>query len=192
MKTFIHCLITIIVSWSYVGAQVNTGTAELSVPVASPVACESSFSLHFDCILQVLHKGHLRARELSSHIKELTRPCTLYNRFTLHSDSGDEEGWYCQLDPADGVAYVTVPDLDLTNATSGETTLFAPGIAVIGGGFVFPDHSEIVFGKATDCPIMTCMLVTTKCVAVTARATLEVPTTKGKRATHFEYWVCTL
>jgi hypothetical protein len=56
------------------------------------------------------------------------------------------EDWDCLLDPSDGGAFVAVTGLDLSNATSGETTLYAPGMAVLDEKIVFSDASQAVFG----------------------------------------------
>ena len=65
-------------------------------------------------------------------------------------NGGPEESWDCLLDPSDGDVFVTTPsELDLSDAVSGETTLFAPGLAVIQEEAVIQDASQAVFGEAT-------------------------------------------
>jgi len=57
--------------------------------------------------------------------------------------------WECQLDPNDGDAFVKVPDdLDLSDVVSGDTTVFAPGMAVVDGQLVLLSPSEAVFGRS--------------------------------------------
>ena len=69
----------------------------------------------------------------------------------LHTiDGSTEESWGCLLDPSDGNIFVAVPpELDLSVAVSGETTLFAPGLAVIHEAAVIQDPSQAVFGETT-------------------------------------------
>lgn len=76
----------------------------------------------------------------------MKKPCTLFQRIMDFEDGRKETGWDCLLDPEDGDVFVEVTDLDLANATSGETTLFAPGLTIAQEKANIPDKSQAVFG----------------------------------------------
>jgi hypothetical protein len=88
----------------------------------------------------------IRGRELKNDDEEMTMPCTLYKRIMMYHGGREEEDWDCLLDSADGTAFVSLPNLNITNATSGETTLYAPGTAIVDDAAVMDDPSEAVYG----------------------------------------------
>ena len=96
----------------------------------------------------MLRRRHMAA---ATEDNQLTKPCTLYKKIMHTKNGSPEESWDCLLDPSDGVIFVAVPpELDLSDAISGETTLFAPGLAVIHEEAVIQDASQAVFGEANN------------------------------------------
>jgi Gametolysin peptidase M11 len=97
------------------------------------------------------HFQALRGSEssLSTHT-ELTQPCTLYKRITMDENGRHHEDWDCQLHPSDGDALVGIQGLDLSNATSGETTLFAPGMSIHDNSMLRLNLSQAVLGQSSN------------------------------------------
>jgi len=61
---------------------------------------------------------------------------------------GEEESWDCLLDPDDGAEIVKVPKVvvNTSNVISGETTLFAPGMAIVNDQITVDRPSDVVLG----------------------------------------------
>jgi len=63
-----------------------------------------------------------------------------------------ERSWHCLLDPLDGIGYVAIPEnMDISGASSGETTLFVPGLVAVDGKLVVnaAESAEPVFGHTS-------------------------------------------
>jgi len=91
----------------------------------------------------------LRGLEGTENSEVITKPCILYHRVTHYSDRPPEYTWECELDAADGQAFVVAPEnIDLSGAVSGDTTLFAEEINVINDQMVIETPSTAVFGNS--------------------------------------------
>jgi len=63
------------------------------------------------------------------------------------TDKKHNMSWDCLLDPEDGEIFVPVSGVNLTEAVNGESTLFAPDMAVVDNKVSFPDESKVEFGR---------------------------------------------
>lgn len=78
----------------------------------------------------------------------MTEPCTLYEVFSINADGSESSEWDCE---SYNGRLVAIPahlelELELREAVSGETTVYAPGMAIVDGRLDIPVVSEIVYG----------------------------------------------